>query len=307
MAPTKSISDKDLNGRKVLNLGDGIAAGDGVNRGQLDANATGDRSRANHSGTQVAATISDFDTAARANRLDQFTAPIAPVAFGAQRATGLADPAAAQDAATKAYVDSQLSGVASGLSTKGSVRAAATDNVTIASPGTTVNGITAAVGDVYLLAGQTTGSQNGPYIFNGSGVAMTRAANWDTDAEAALGSFWIVREGTNADRFAILTNDVAITLGTTVPAFTFTPISGGGGGSANGFAATCPAVAAGAAWTETHNLGTRDLLATFKRAGSPWDELGVRVEFPTINTVSVLSDLALASGEYRITLMRPTF
>jgi hypothetical protein len=37
-------------------------------------------------------------------RLDQMSAPTAPVAFGSQRITGVADPTSAQDAATRAYV-----------------------------------------------------------------------------------------------------------------------------------------------------------------------------------------------------------
>lgn len=53
----------------------------------------------------VASSISDFNTAVRANRLDQMAAPTAPVAFGSQRITGLGAPTAASDAATKAYAD----------------------------------------------------------------------------------------------------------------------------------------------------------------------------------------------------------
>jgi hypothetical protein len=64
--------------------------------------ATDPLARANHSGTQTAATISDFDTQVRRSRLDQMTAPAAAVAMGAQRVTGVANPAAAQDAATAA-------------------------------------------------------------------------------------------------------------------------------------------------------------------------------------------------------------
>lgn len=61
--------------------------------------------RANHTGTQLASTIGDFDTRVRTSRLDQMAAPTAAVALGGQRITGLATPVAATDAATKAYVD----------------------------------------------------------------------------------------------------------------------------------------------------------------------------------------------------------
>ena len=69
--------------------------------------ATNPIPRANHTGTQLASTISDFDTQVRTNRLDQMAAPTAAVALNAQKITGLADPTLAQDSATKAYVDLQ--------------------------------------------------------------------------------------------------------------------------------------------------------------------------------------------------------
>jgi hypothetical protein len=70
--------------------------------------------RANHTGTQVASTISDFDTQVRTSRLDQMTTPTASVAMGSQKITGLADPTSAQDAATLNYISGQK-GVANGL------------------------------------------------------------------------------------------------------------------------------------------------------------------------------------------------
>jgi hypothetical protein len=70
--------------------------------------------RANHTGTQTASTISDFDTQVRTNRLDQMAAPTAAVALNAQKITGVADPTNAQDAVTLNYITTQK-GVANGL------------------------------------------------------------------------------------------------------------------------------------------------------------------------------------------------
>ncbi|MGH3540899.1 MAG: hypothetical protein ACRDTO_00765, partial [Mycobacterium sp.] len=154
-------------------------------------------------------------------RLDQFAAPTADLSVNSHKLTNVLDPTGNQDAATLAWVNLQLAGLASGQVLKGAVRAAPITNVNIASPGTTLDGLTAANGEIYLLAGQTTGSQGGPYVFNGSASAMTRAPNWDTTAEAVLGSYWIVEAGSQADTFAMLTNDTAITLETTAPAFVF--------------------------------------------------------------------------------------
>ena len=76
--------------------------------------ATDPLARANHTGTQTASTISDFDTQVRTSRLDQMAAPSAAVALNAQKITGLADPTNAQDAVTLNYITTQK-GVANGL------------------------------------------------------------------------------------------------------------------------------------------------------------------------------------------------
>lgn len=65
--------------------------------------------RANHTGSQLAATISDFNAAVRAgNALDQLQPPAGTVSFGGQRAVLLGDPVGPQDAATRAWVLVQI-------------------------------------------------------------------------------------------------------------------------------------------------------------------------------------------------------
>jgi hypothetical protein len=64
--------------------------------------------RANHTGTQTASTISDFDTQVRTSRLDQMAAPTGSVSLNSQKVTSLATPTDNTDAATKAYVDTKV-------------------------------------------------------------------------------------------------------------------------------------------------------------------------------------------------------
>ena len=147
------------------------------------------------------------------------------LAMNSQKITGLADPASAQDAATKSYVD----GVAQGLSAKDSVRAATTEAETLASDfanGQAIDGVTLATGDRILIKNQAAGAENGIYTVNASG-APTRAVDFDANAEVAKGAYVFVEEGTtNADAGFVLTTDGAITLGTT--ALAFTQFSGAG-------------------------------------------------------------------------------
>ena len=64
--------------------------------------------RANHTGTQAASTISDFDTQVRTSRLDQMAAPTNSVSVNSQKVTSLATPTDNADAATKLYVDTKV-------------------------------------------------------------------------------------------------------------------------------------------------------------------------------------------------------
>jgi hypothetical protein len=64
--------------------------------------------RANHTGTQTASTISDFDTQVRTSRLDQMAAPTGSVSVNSQKITNLATPTANTDASTKLYVDTKV-------------------------------------------------------------------------------------------------------------------------------------------------------------------------------------------------------
>ena len=124
---------------------------------------------------------------------------------------------------SKEYVDA----VKVGLDFKDSVRVASTANVTISGPGTAIDGVTLSSGDRVLLKDQSTGSQNGIYIFNGAASAMTRATDADADAEVTSGMFVFVEAGTvNADNGFVLSTDGTITVGST--ALTFTQFSGAG-------------------------------------------------------------------------------
>jgi hypothetical protein len=70
--------------------------------------------RANHTGTQTASTISNFDTQVRTSTLNQMAAPTTSLSMNTQKITNVVDPTSAQDASTKAYVDAQVNALVDG-------------------------------------------------------------------------------------------------------------------------------------------------------------------------------------------------
>jgi phage-related tail fiber protein len=245
-----------------------------------------------------------------------------------QKITNLASPSSAADAVNKTYVDALVNG----LDWKASVRAASTATVTVASPGTTLDGVTLAANDRVLLKNQSTGSQNGIYVWTASGSPLTRATDADADVEVTANMTVFVEEGTvNADTAWTLTNNGAIVVGTT--ALTFTQFGGGSttyvagngltltgatfdvvGGTGITVAADLVSVdfsvvpkkfavnvgdGSTTAITITHNLNTRDVVVKVYTNSTPWDEIIVDVTLPSVNTATLTFATAPASAAYR--------
>lgn len=184
--------------------------------------------RANHTGTQLSATISDLAATVQAYRLDQFAAPTASVSLNSQKITNLLTPTLANDAANKAYVDA----TATGLDVKQSVRVASTAAVTVtytAAGGTsargqitaatnTIDGVSLAANDRILLKNQATAAQNGIWVVTtlgtGANGVWDRATDFDADLEVTAGAFTFVEEGTaNSDTSWLLTTNNPIIIG----------------------------------------------------------------------------------------------
>jgi hypothetical protein len=179
-------------------------------------------------------------------RLDQIAAPTAPVAFGGQRITGLADGTAATDGVTK----QQLDVAQAGLDVKGSVKAATTAQVTL-SGAQTIDGIALVAGDRVLVKSQTLPAENGIYVV--AAGAWSRATDMDAFTKVP-GAFIIVEQGTaKGDTVWLCTADQGGTLGTTAINFTQFPTAGISKFTAsvgNGSLTSIPVA---------HNLGTSDV------------------------------------------------
>jgi hypothetical protein len=167
-----------------------IANGAAISLGKL---ASDPLARANHTGTQTASTISDFDTQVRTSRLDQMAAPTGSVSVNSQKITSLATPTADTDASTKLYVDTSINnlidGAPSTLDTLNEIAAALADtanfsDTVVLKAGSTMTG-------ALTLSGAPTVDLHAAtklYVDAVAGSA-TAAASSATAAEAAYDSF----------------------------------------------------------------------------------------------------------------------
>lgn len=244
----------------------------------------------------------------------------------------LPNPTNPQDAATKDYVDVAIEGLAQ----KDNVRVASTGNVNLASPPAAIDGITLVSGQRVLIKDQTTQSENGIYIFNGAGVAMTRALDANTATEL-LSAVTTVDEGTTNAGTSWRQTAIGITLGTTnilwtpfgvvaPPASTTTAgiiriatQSEADAGAANNLAITPLTLAA---WVNrirkftatfgdgastqfdlSHNFNTNDINVEVYRAGSPFDKIECDVERVSVNAVRLRFAVAPALNSFRVVVL----
>lgn len=244
------------------------------------------------------------------------------------RLLNLLDGVSPQEPATVA----QLNALVEGIAWKDSTRVATTGNINLASPGTTIDGITMAANDRVLVKAQTTGSENGLYIWNGSATPMTRSldANTFPELEAATTT---VEEGTANAGTTWRQTAVNGTIGsTTVTWVAFGTSVAAASTTVAGIVrlATQAEVDAGtdaltavtpaylAAWasgpkryaavfgdgtatsyTITHNLNSKDIGVTVYRNSGNYDEVGIDIEHTTVNSITIKSAAAIAVNALR--------
>ena len=151
-----TITSSDIANDTIVNADINTAAGIALSKLATDPLA-----RANHTGTQLAATVSDFDTQVRTSRLDQMAAPTATVSLNSQKITNLDTPTASADAANKGYVDTQITALVGGapgtLDTLGEIATAINSSGSFATSVVLRDGTQAMTGALAMGTNKITG------------------------------------------------------------------------------------------------------------------------------------------------------
>ena len=254
---------------------------------------------------------------------------------GTSRILNLPDGLTAQEPATVA----QLGAVQGGIAWKTNVRAASTVNITLAAPGATMDTVVLAAGDRLEIKDQTLQRENGLYIWNGPATPLTRTADANTavklesavvtvDAEPGASNGGTTWRQTQVNGVIDVTPIIWTPFGNTVPAATetvagvaelatqaetnagtddariITPLKLANSTWIRRLADATIGDGVATSYTIAHNLGSRGVAVTVYRNSGNFDDVGVEIQRPTINTVTLVFSSAPTLNSFNVLVTR---
>lgn len=233
-----------------------------------------------------------------------------------------------QEPATLAQLKAQVEG----LAWKDSVRVKTQASINLSAPGSSVDGASLVNGDRFLVASQSTVSQNGIYVYNGASTPATRALDASTFAELEA-AVVTVEEGTDAGT-QWRQSQVNGTIDTSNVIWTFfaaviplasettagrieiatqsetdagtdderaiTPLKLKNWSSAPKRYSTDVGDGSNTSYTITHNLSTRDLQIKVYRNSGNYDEVDVEVRHTSTTQLTLVFSSAPTSNQFRV-------
>lgn len=246
---------------------------------------------------------------------------------GTTRIINLPDGVNPQDPATMAQLEAALAG----LAWKDNCRVSTQGNVSIASPGASVDGVSMAASQRVLVRAQTLPEENGIYLWNGAAVPMTRDSLADSMADLKsavttidegtdVGTTWRQTAvsgvvGTDPVTWAVFGSVVpnaSETVAGKIEIATQAEVDTG----ASALLAVTPAYLAGSVhaakkfaadmgdgsatiYALTHNFNTYDVIAQAYRTTGSRDNVDCGIERTTVNSVTFAFDVAPTSNQFR--------
>ena len=229
----------------------------------------------------------------------------------------------------------QVNSLVEGLAWKDNAVVATQANISLASPGATIDGINMVAGGRFVARAQTAATENGIYIWNGAAVAATRSLD-GTDVNELKNAVITIDSGTSAGvtyrqttvAGVIGTDNILwVSFGTAAPSAServagvaeiatqaetdagtddlrfVTPLKlKTSVFSAKRFSTTFGDGAA-TQYTITHNLNSQDAIAIVRQATGAFAEVICDIEMTTVNAITVRFAVAPALNSMRATVL----
>ena len=236
------------------------------------------------------------------------------------RIRNLPAPELPSDAVPKEFVVNLVNNVSEGIVWKQPAKIAATTNIDLASPGTTIDGITLTAGNRILLFKQTDDTENGIYTFNTDTTPLSRSDDASTFAElkqaviTVLDGSYSGKSYRQTETAGVIGTDPInfIDFGVVTPIATQSEVNTNTGGQKVVTSDILNSFSKIAKYTEiigdgstttfviTHNLGTEDTQVIVKEVSGNKSEIYPEIRYTSSNTITLVFATAPSTNSLKV-------